>query len=236
MNCLDRMVPGAMVMMVGLLPLAASQAHAQSSSPVSLLSVGVITLPSDTLYQDPDSNDALLGDLALTDTDPLGVQQETLTLPHSGSGIGSGWLIGGTLGAAAGLVGLASGGGSGAAFSLLRTPSTTVGPVFAIEPGVTYLGSGSTISGIGGNSLVNSGSMVSGVGGSGIVNAGNGPILIGIGAGTVLPLSIPDPGSSSGGGGPITPQGPSTPEPGALAMFGGLGLMFTAAKLRRRKR
>lgn len=204
MSCRNRMYTSAMVLMVGILPLAASQAHAQTPSAASLLGASVVTLPGDTTNTDTDSNFDMLGDLTLPESDLLGVPQVT-SLSHAGSGISSGWAIGGALGAAAGVAALASGGGSGTT-TLLSTPSTISGPVYAAESG---------------RSLGSIGSSVGSTSGS-------------AGSGGVSALSEPSGSSTSPGG--ITSQAVTTPEPGALAMFGGMGLMLTAAKLRRRKR
>lgn len=215
MSFRKRMYPGAMVLMVGLLPPAASQAQARTSYTASLLSASVITLPTNTMTTDTDPNAALLSDLALSETDPLGALEIT-SLSHAGSGISSGWLIGGALSAAAGVASLASGGGSSAA-GPLRTPATNVGPVYSVEPGASISGNGSggSISGINIGSSSSSSSVSS------------------AGSGSFGPLS------DSGGGGPvgITTFGPgATPEPGSLALLGGMGLTLTAVKLRRRKR
>ncbi len=199
MSCLNRMYPGAMVLMVGLLPLASSQVHAQTSAASSLLSASIVTLPSATMNKDTDSDNEMLGDILLPDTDILGVQGVT-TLSHAGSS--SGWIIGGALGAAAGVAGLASSGGSSVA-TLLRTPSNLSGSGAIIDSGNVITTSGST------TTSVNGGITTSGAGGgfvSGFVPGG------GVSASAV------------------------TPEPGSLALLGGISLMLTAVKLRRRKR
>jgi len=247
MNCLSRLHPGAMLLMVGLLPLATSQARAQSSSATSLLSVGVIALPSDTMNDtvntNPDSNFDPLGDLALPDSDPLSTQEGT-TLSHSGSGSNSGWLIGGTLGAAAGIAGLVSGGGGSSAATLLRTPAFPPGPAYATElgnvvtPGTVTLGNGSNVVTSGGSVTGTSGNSNIVAGGSsntvttGVSNA----VTTGskVGSSDIRPLSEPGGGLDSGSGG-IGPLA-ITPEPGPLALLSGMGLVFTGVKLRRRKR
>lgn len=236
MSCWNRMNPGAMLLMAGLLPLAAAQAHAQSSSAASLLSSSVIALPSETRNQDTDASYDPLIDLTLPETDLLGTQGIT-TLSHSGSGIGSGWLIGGALGAAAGAVGLVSGGGSSAA-SLLRTPATTSGTVYTagigstITPVITLTPSGAvtTVSTVIPSNTVTQISTVSGIGGSTIGSGGSTA-----GSGVASAFSVPSGSGISSGTGGISPFA-STPEPGSLALLGGMGLMLTAVKLRRRKR
>ena len=197
MSCWNKMYPGAMVLMVGLLPLASAQVHAQTSTTTSLLSASIVTLPSASMNKDTDSNNEMLADFLLPDSDLLGTQEVT-TLSHAGSN--SGWVIGGALGAAAGVAGLASSGGSSAS-TLLRTPASL--------PGTGALTGGNVITTTGGTtSGFNGGGTTSGVAGGGFIPGGPGGV------------------SSSA----------VTPEPGSLALLGGMGLMLTAVKLRRRKR
>jgi len=241
MICLNRLKPGAMLLMVGLLPLATSQAQAQSTSAASLLGSTVIALPSDTMNTDNDSNNDMLGAFNLGDADLLGTQDVT-TLSHGGSGISSGWILGGALGAAAGVAGLASGGGSSAA-ALLRTPASPVGPTFATELGTPSTIAGNTVTVSNGNTSLTGGGVNAGNGsagsgsGSGVGSGSGAPGVNGgstIGnVGTVNSFQGPSGGGFSGGG--IGPQA-VVPEPGTMALFGGMGLMLTAAKLRRRKR
>jgi hypothetical protein len=206
------MRPGALVMMAGLLPLASAQAHAQSASATSLLSTSVMTLPSDSTKDKNDTNFDLMSDFTLGQTDPIGTQ-DIAALSHSGSGISSGWLIGGGLGAAAGLLGLASGGGSFGAIQL-RTPAGIPDTIASAS--------------LGGNSAV----LVSlyipsntSTGVSVVNNAGS--------IGTLTQAAGSPDGRTSG---TVKAFASVTPEPGTLALLSGMGLMLTAAKMRRRKR
>ena len=201
--------PGAMFLAVGLLPVVCSQAYAQSPSVTALLSTSVTTLPSDTKNDNDPSYMDLLGDFMPGEADPLCLPA-VASLSHAGSGLGAGWLVGGALGAAAGVVGLASGHGSSSAVAL-RTPADSSGFVYST-------GVGTTVASLGGSNNV-SGSSV-----------GNGVVVVNsIGGANAL---------SAPGGANIVARPPAvfTPEPGSFALLTGMGLMLTAVKMRRRKR
>jgi hypothetical protein len=210
MSCLNRLRSGAAFMIAGLLPLAGVQAHAQTTT-TTLLSTTLVTLPGNTMKEETDSNNDLMGEFVLGETDPLGLQA-VASLAPARSGFSAGWLVGGALGAA-GLVGLAGGGGSGSG-AALRTPATV--PSTSPEPGATV-------------TVIGSQTGVVSVGNSGGTASANGSTS-GTG-GSASPFGI-----SGGSGGSIGAAAADTPEPGSLAMLGGMGLMLTAAKLRRRKR
>lgn len=200
--------PGAMFLAVGLLPVVCSQAYAQSPSVTALLSTSVTTLPSDTKNDNDPSYMDLLSDFTPGEADPLGLPA-VASLSHAGSGLGAGWLVGGAIGAAAGVVGLASGHGSSAAVAL-RTPADSSGFVYST-------GVGTTVASLGGSNNV-SGS-----------TAGNGVVVNSFGGANAL---------SAPGGANIAarPLAVFTPEPGSFALLTGMGLMLTAVKMRRRKR
>lgn len=199
--------PGALFLAVGLLPVVCSQAYAQSPSVTALLSSSVTTLPSDTKNDNDPSYLDLLGDFTPGEADPLGLPA-VASISHASSGLGAGWLVGGALGAAAGVVGLASGHGSSSAVAL-RTPAAPSGFVFT--------GVGTTVASLGGSNNVGSS------------NSGNGVVINSVGGANALSA----PGSSN-----IVARPPAsfTPEPGSFALLTGMGLMFTAVKMRRRKR
>lgn len=212
--------PGALVLMAGILPLAVSQAHAQSPSTTSLLSTRAMTLISVPTKENSDTNSDQIGDFTLGETDLLGAPDVT-SFAHAGSGIGSGWLVGGALGAAAGLVGLASGSGGSATAIELRTPSGL--PVVIASTGLDSTAGVPVGPGAGVPGFTSVGVPVSPVTGVSVdlTGAGNGVPQAG--------------GSNPTAGGLITLVAP-TPEPGSLALLSGMGLMLTAARMRRRKR
>ncbi len=160
------MRPGTMFLMAGLLPLAASQVRAQSTSLTSVLSTSVAVLPSDTTSDNNDANFDLFGDFTMEDTDPLGLQSVT-PISHAGSGLSAGWLLGGTLSATAGLASLVSGHGSAEALQL-RTPSSAPGlPTAAGFVNNTAVIGGATVANtVSGGSTLTSFAPSSGKGGS----------------------------------------------------------------------
>lgn len=205
MNFRKLVRPSALFLMAGLLPVTLSPARAQSRSMTSLLSASVTTLPSErTLEENDPSNFDLLGDFTTGETDSLGGQSVSV-LSHSGSGSNSGWLIGGTLGATAGLAGLISG-HSSAATASLRTPATTVFPIVT-------------------------GSKAPSVSGSNPASIGGGNVAAVSGANALTLL-----GAANSNFAAPRPDAVFTPEPGFLGLLSGMGLMFTAIKMRRRKR
>lgn len=226
-----------MFLMAGLLPLAVSQAQAQSSATNALLGEPVKTLPSTSAHSQSDAKSSdLTAPLDLTTSDLLG-SQDSVTLPqaHSGSGSSAGWLVGGTLGLAAGVLGLASGGGSAGASAMLRTPALPDAPT--VFTSVETAGNINTGSGIVTTLPASDTAPLPTV--SAPVSTGSDPISApSTGDIGPTPFSVPGSGSfSSNGfsGGGFTPAA-DTPEPGSLAMFGGLCLTFTVGVLRRRKR
>lgn len=201
MSLRKMMRPGTLVM-AGLLPLAVSQAHAQTSA-TALLSTSVMTLPSAPAKENTEKTSDLTGVFTQGESDLL-VSQSAMSFSHTGSGIGSGWLVGGALGAAAGLLGLSSGSGSSAAVQL-RTPADL--PTAIASTGLDSAAAPPAVPGVG-------------------VFGNFGP-----GGSAVTPF-----GGSNPPAGGIVSQTTTTPEPGSIALLSGLGLVLTAARLRRRKR
>lgn len=199
--------------MMGLLPLITSQAQAQNSSRTTMLSSNVVYLAMNTTNDSTSSdntNEFLFPDAYLMETDAMSAPG---AISHGTSS--SAWLLGGSLSAGAGLLGLLSGGGSPSLQT--RTPASPSSflPSIAINgvfqaPVATFT---TPVVIVNANSSTANGSTANSVSGG---NSG-----------------FTTPGGSTGTIGGLAAF---TPEPGSIALLTGLGLGLTSITLRRRKR